>query len=83
MTPELRILISAGEVSGDLYAAQLVQALHRVAGDGSRLQIKALAGPHTRRAGAELLADSAGRGALGFVEPLRHLPFSVAAAVRI
>lgn len=83
MTPELRILISAGEVSGDLYAAQLVQALHRVAAAGSRLRIKALAGPHTRRAGAELLADSAGRGALGFVEPLRHLPFSVAVAVRI
>ncbi len=83
MNPQLRILISAGEVSGDLYAAQLVRALRQVAGPGVRLSIKALAGPLTRRAGAELLADSCGRGALGFVEPLRHLPFSLTAALRI
>ena len=31
----LRILISAGEVSGDLYAAQLVQALMCAAGAGT------------------------------------------------
>ncbi len=80
---ELRVLIIAGEVSGDLYAARLVKALHQTHGGGAALRVKALAGPLTARAGAELLGDSAARGALGFVEPLRHLPSSLAAMARI
>jgi len=79
----LRILISAGEVSGDLYAAQLVRALHYEAGADAPLHIQAVAGERTRRAGAELLADSAGRGGLGFVVPVRYLPSAVATALQV
>jgi lipid-A-disaccharide synthase len=77
----LRILISAGEVSGDLYAAQLAVALNKEA-EGP-LDLKAVAGERTRRAGAELLGDSASRAALGFVTPLRYLAPSLVTASRI
>ena len=83
MSAPLRILISAGEVSGDLYAAQLVCALRREAGADAMLHIQAVAGERTRRAGAELLADSASRAALGFVAPVRHLPSALATALRV
>ncbi len=83
MSGGLRILICAGEVSGDLYAAQLVEAMRRSAMPDSPLRIKAVAGPRTRMAGAELLTDSAHRAALGFIAPLRHLLPSAVTAVRI
>ncbi len=83
MSGGLRILICAGEVSGDLYAAQLVEAMRRSAMPDSPLRIKAVAGPRTRMAGAELLSDSAHRAALGFIAPLRHLLPSVVTAVRM
>ena len=81
MSGPLRILISAGEVSGDLYAAQLAAALNLEA-EGP-LDLKAVAGERTRRAGAELLGDSASRAALGFVKPLRYLAPSLVTASRI
>ncbi len=83
MSGGVRILICAGEVSGDLYAAQLVEALRHRAGTESPLRIKAVAGPRTRMAGAELLSDSTHRAALGFIAPLRHLIPSVVTAVRM
>jgi lipid-A-disaccharide synthase len=79
----LRIFISAGEVSGDLYAAQLVEALRRVAGAGTRLQIAAVAGPRTRAAGVRLLQDATRRAALGFVAPLPFVVPSLISAARI
>lgn len=81
MSGPLRILISAGEVSGDLYGAQLAAALNLEA--EGLLDLKAVAGERTRRAGAELLGDSASRAALGFVTPLRYLAPSLVTASRI
>ncbi|WP_201091254.1 hypothetical protein [Thiocystis minor] len=83
MSSPLRILISAGEVSGDLYAAQLVRALMAAAGPPDSLEIKAVAGERTRQAGAALLAISSSRAALGFVAPLRHLGPALTTALRI
>lgn len=80
----LRLFISAGEVSGDLYGANLVQTLHRVAAvRGFAPDIRALGGPRMAKAGARLLADTAARAAVGFVEPLRYLAPSLLAVARV
>ena len=68
----VRVLISTGEVSGDLQGSLLVQALHRQARlRGLDLEVLALGGPRMHAAGAELLADTAPLGSIGLLE---HLP---------
>ena len=68
----VRVLISTGEVSGDLQGSLLVRALHRQARHrGLDLEVLALGGPRMRAAGAELLADTAALGSIGLLE---HLP---------
>ncbi|MFM7695335.1 MAG: lipid-A-disaccharide synthase [Vulcanococcus sp.] len=64
-----RLLISTGEVSGDLQGGLLVQAL-RIEAErrGLELEITALGGERMRRAGAHLLADTAPMGAIGLWE---------------
>ena len=67
----VRLLISTGEVSGDLQGGLLVEALHRQAAlRGLSLEVLALGGPRMRAAGAELLADTAPMGAIGLWEAL-------------
>jgi len=61
-----RILISAGEASGDLHAANLVRALRRLA---PKADIVGLGGPRLRAAGARLFADTVEFGIIG-VGPL-------------
>ena len=66
-----RLLISTGEVSGDLQGGLLVQALRAEAEDrGQALEITALGGPRMQRAGARLLADTAPMGAIGLWEAI-------------
>ena len=66
-----RLLISTGEVSGDLQGGLLVQALRAEAEDrGLALEITALGGPRMQRAGARLLADTAPMGAIGLWEAI-------------
>ena len=68
----VRVLISTGEVSGDLQGSLLVGALHRQAASrGIPLEVLALGGPRMQAAGAELLADTAPLGSIGLLE---HLP---------
>lgn len=69
MTP--RILVTAGEPSGDLHAAHIVTALRARLPDAV---IDAVGGPHTERAGATLRRSIAGLSAMGFVEILGKLP---------
>lgn len=66
-----RLLVSTGEVSGDLQGSLLIRALH----DEARrrdlpLQVVALGGDRMRQAGAELLADTSRLGAIGLWEAL-------------
>ena len=83
-TRTLRLLISAGEVSGDRYGADLIQALTRAAAAAGRpLEIRALGGPQMSAAGARLIGDTTNRAAVGFVEPLRYLAPSLLAVARI
>lgn len=66
-----RLLISTGEVSGDLQGGLLVQALLAEAQRRAiPLEISALGGQRMRRAGAHLLADTAPMGAIGLWEAL-------------
>jgi len=66
-----RLLISTGEVSGDLQGGLLVQALLAEAQRrGLALEISALGGERMERAGARLLANTAPMGAIGLWEAI-------------
>ena len=64
------VLISAGEASGDMYAARLALALRR------RIDVNlfGMGGPKMRDAGVDTVVDSAEVGVLGVVEIVRKLP---------
>ena len=65
----MRLLISTGEVSGDLQGGLLIQALRRQAQQqGISLELMALGGPRMASAGANLIADTAPMGAIGLWE---------------
>jgi lipid-A-disaccharide synthase len=64
-----RLLVSTGEVSGDLQGSLLIAALQREASRrGLELELVALGGPRMEREGARLLADTARLGAIGLWE---------------
>ena len=66
-----RLLISTGEVSGDLQGGLLVAALRQEAERRQLpLEIAALGGSRMRQAGAELLADTTPMGSIGLWEAL-------------
>ena len=67
----LNILVSAGEASGDLYAARLVEALRR---KYPNAVFFGCAGPHMRAAGVEAVADAESLSVVGLVEVVGHLP---------
>ena len=65
----VRLLVSTGEVSGDLQGSLLIRALFAEARDrGIELEVLALGGERMRQAGAELIADTAPMGAIGLWE---------------
>lgn len=65
-----QVLISAGEPSGEMYAAQLAAALRSRTG----AHVFGLGGPRMREAGVELLADSSEVAVVGISEVMRRLP---------
>ena len=66
-----RLLISTGEVSGDLQGGLLVTALHQEAQRRQLdLEIVALGGERMRQAGATLLANTTPMGSIGLWEAL-------------
>ncbi|HEY6392264.1 MAG TPA: lipid-A-disaccharide synthase [Bryobacteraceae bacterium] len=66
-----KILISAGEVSGDLYAAGLVEVLRR---RHPELEFFGCAGPRMQRAGVRAVVDAASLSVVGLVEVVTHIP---------
>ncbi|MEB3883107.1 lipid-A-disaccharide synthase [Lyngbya sp. CCY1209] len=69
----MKILISTGEVSGDLQGALLVEALRRRGMEMDiPLEITALGGPKMAAAGAMLLADTTAIGSVGLWESLPY-----------
>jgi lipid-A-disaccharide synthase len=67
MTPPLRLLVSAGEVSGDQHAAALLEALRQRVGSLSALGI---AGDGCAAHGVRLLAHQSDLAVVGLVEAL-------------
>lgn len=67
-----RILIIAGEVSGDLHAAALVTSLREKNPD---LKFIGVGGDRMDKAGVEIVYHISQFSILGFVEILKHLPF--------
>ena len=65
------LLISAGEASGDMYAAQLARALReRIPG----VHLFGMGGPRMREAGVEIVVDSAEVNVAGIFEVFRKIP---------
>jgi lipid-A-disaccharide synthase len=65
------ILVSAGEASGDYYAAELVRELRR---RWPQCNFFGCAGPQLREAGVEAVIRSEDLSVVGIVEVLGHLP---------
>jgi lipid-A-disaccharide synthase len=65
-----QILISAGEASGDMYAARLAAALQERTG----AHLFGMGGPRMREAGVELVADASEITVIGITEVFRRLP---------
>ena len=70
----MKILISTGEVSGDLQGSLLVKALKRQALSlGLDLEIVAVGGQKMAAAGATLLGDTSSIGSVGLIESLPYI----------
>lgn len=67
----IKVMISAGEASGDLHGASVARALKRL--DPS-VEIFGMGGQSMREAGVEIVQDIADLGVIGFVEVIRNLP---------
>lgn len=65
------ILISAGEASGDMYGAQLIEALHQ---QDSSIEFFGAGGERMRAAGCETVVDARDLAVVGISEILSHLP---------
>ena len=69
----MRILISAGEASGDMYGAQLMEALRR-AFPSDAIEFFGVAGDKMRAAGCETIVDAKDLAVVGIIEILEQLP---------
>ena len=76
----LRLLLSCGEPSGDLYAGALTRELKAL--DPSA-HVSGLGGPEFAAAGGELIADYRGLAVTGLTEALSKVPRSYATIKRI
>jgi lipid-A-disaccharide synthase len=85
----VQILISAGEASGEMYGAQLIEALRARVGTGLRpvqagqspattqagqLEFFGAGGERMRAAGCEIVVDAKDLAVVGITEILSHLP---------
>ncbi len=73
----MRILISAGEASGEFYGAELMRALRcqlSQCPSQSEIQFFGVGGDRMREAGCELLADAREIAEVGIVEVVKHIP---------
>src|SRR5436309_10125434 len=68
--PPIPLLLSAGEASGDMYAARLATALKQ------RLDVAifGMGGPQMRAAGVEIITDYTEVAVVGITEVLKRLP---------
>ncbi|MGH9494918.1 MAG: lipid-A-disaccharide synthase, partial [Candidatus Sulfotelmatobacter sp.] len=67
----MKILISAGEASGEMYGAQLIEALRR---RDASLEFFGVGSDRMRAAGCDTVVDSKDLAVVGITEILSHLP---------
>ena len=80
----MRLLISTGEVSGDLQGSLLIKALNDNAKKRKiKLQITALGGQRMKNAGAKLISNTSTIGAIGFLEALPYVLPTLSAQSKI
>ena len=77
--PAQSLLLSAGEASGDMYAARLAAALKRRAD----LEIFGMGGPRMRAAGVDIVTDYNEVSVVGITEIVSHLPSLIRAMRRL
>ncbi|HUI75286.1 MAG TPA: lipid-A-disaccharide synthase [Candidatus Acidoferrum sp.] len=77
--PPIPILLSAGEASGDMYAARLAAALKQRVD----VEIFGMGGPEMRSSGVDVIADYSDVSVVGITEILSHLPSLVRAMRKI
>jgi lipid-A-disaccharide synthase len=77
--PAPSLLLSAGEASGDMYAARLAAALKRQA----NVEIFGMGGPQMRSAGVDTVTDYKDVSVVGITEILSHLPSLIRAMRRL
>src|SRR5579864_2805671 len=77
--PPIPLLISAGEASGDMYAARLAVALQK------RMDVAlfGMGGPQMRAAGVDVITDYKEVSVVGITEILSHLPSLIRAMRRL
>jgi lipid-A-disaccharide synthase len=68
--PPIPLLLSAGEASGDMYAARLATALRQ----RLNVSIFGMGGPQMRAAGVEIITDYSEVSVVGITEVLKRLP---------
>lgn len=67
----MKIFISTGEVSGDLQGSMLIKSLYKIATEKDiALKIAGLGGDRMKATGADIIANTAAIGSMGFVEAL-------------
>jgi len=72
MTKNKKIMIVAGEISGDLYGYPLVREILQARGD---LDVFGVGGPRMKSTGMQIFYDSSSWGTIGLVEALKKFPY--------
>lgn len=67
----MRIMISAGEASGDMHAGALAAEIKK---EAPQAELFGMGGASMRRAGVEIIYDIENLGIIGMFEVIRHLP---------
>lgn len=66
-----RILIVAGEASGDMHAANLIHDLQKIRPE---IEVDAMGGQALRKTGATIIVDNSNLAVVGLVEVISHYP---------
>jgi len=80
MTITPKIMIVAGEASGDIYGAGLIRAVHETA---PQVRFFGIGGERMREAGCETLVDSADMAVVGLIEVLKHYKVISSAFIKL
>ncbi len=69
----MRLFVSAGEASGDMYGAYLIEEIRKLR-PGQEIQVEALGSRRIAKTGALLVADTTRWGAMGILQSIKVAP---------